>query len=263
MTVVPKVPEVPDSRNTKKIVNPARNWCFTLNNYSEEDINNIKECEELEEFVFQEETGQSGTKHLQGYIKFLKKRRPFEVFKNNSFHWEVCRNISASKLYCQKADTRTGEVFIKNKSEYSINIELYDWEKRICEILDSEPDDRTLHWIWESEGGVGKTTFQKWVFLNYKKVIVLSGKSSDMKYGVVKFQETNGYLPRIVLINIPRTSIDYVSYAGIEDIKDMFFYSGKYEGGMVCGPSPHVLIFANERPQLENVSQDRWNIIKL
>ena len=43
----------------------------------------------------------------------------------------------------------------------------------------------------------------------------------------------------------------------------MFFFSGKYEGGMVCGPNPHVLIFANDEPDTHKMSADRWIIKEL
>jgi len=61
------------------------------------------------------------------------------------------------------------------------------------------------------------------------------------------------------LINIPKCQ-DHISWGGIEQVKDMFFYSPKYEGGMVCGPSPHVMIFSNKEPSMEAMSQDRWKI---
>jgi len=44
----------------------SRNWCFTLNNYMEAEIKNI--CKDDYQYIFQEETGTSGTPHLQGLI---------------------------------------------------------------------------------------------------------------------------------------------------------------------------------------------------
>ena len=70
--------------------------------------------------------------------------------------------------------------------------------------------------------------------------MVLGGKSADMKNGVVEYQKNNTCLPEIVVLNIPRSfNSDYLSYTGIEEVKDMFFNSGKYEGGMIDGNSPH------------------------
>jgi hypothetical protein len=82
-----------------------------------------------------------------------------------------------------------------------------------------------------------------------------------MKNCVLSYYETNNRLPKIVLIDIPRsTNTDFLSYQGIEEIKNMFFFSGKYEGGMVCGKPPHMFIFANEYPNTNKCSQDRWKI---
>jgi len=97
-----------------------------------------------------------------------------------------------------------------------------------------------------------------------KGVVVLSGKASDMKNGIIKFEEANEMLPTIVLINIPRcTDVDHISWQGIEEIKDMFFFSPKYESGMICGKNPHVIIFSNEPPPERKLSDDRWKIIRI
>jgi len=54
-----------------------------------------------------------------------------------------------------------------------------------------------------------------------------------------------------------------MSYTGMEEIKDMFFYSGKYEGGMVCGRNPHVMVFANEPPDYDKMSANRWKVTEI
>ena len=142
-------------------------------------------------------------------------------------------------------------------------MDLYDWQKTIIKKIKEVPDDRSIYWFWEPEGCRGKTTFQKYIYLNFDNVIVLSGSAHDMKNGIVQYKERMGVLPKIVLINIPRSKSGFVSYTGIEEIKDMFFFSGKYEGGMVCGPNPHVLIFANDEPDTHKMSADRWIIKEL
>lgn len=96
--------------------------------------------------------------------------------------------------------------------------------------------------------------------MNYRNTIVLSGKANDMKNGIIQYLKNNERTPDIILINITRTKQAYLSYAGIEQIKDMFFYCGKYEGGMVCDTSPHVICFSNDEPDYDRVSIDRWKI---
>ncbi len=243
---------------------PAKYWCFVLNNYTDADIQEFKNIDssKVPRLVFQEEIGENGTPHLQGALMFKTKGRPFNLISHKKTHYEKMHKKSNPKKlfnYACKKDTRNGEMYCRGwEAPYEIQINLYPWQHTIAENLKLEPDDRKINWIWEPNGCAGKTTFQKWIFSNFGKVIVLSGKGADMKNGIIQYQEKNGVLPTIVLINVPRTSIDYLSFTGIEEIKDMFFYSGKYEGGMVCGKSPHVYIFANTSPDLNKMSADRW-----
>lgn len=254
------------SGNTKQI-HPAKHWCFTLNNYSRGDITDIKEMSSaiVPRFVFQEEKGENGTPHLQGYVQFATKKRPKGIFKNHKIHWEKTRDVKKAIEYCQKEDTRNGEIYYRGiEPKYTIKIRHWQpWMYKVLSIVDSEPDERKIHWIWEPEGNRGKTIFSKWLFLNREQVVILSGKAHDMKSTVFKYIEKNNMHPRTVLMNIPRSKTGFVSYTGIEEIKDMFFYSGKYEGGQVCGPNPHVIVMANAEPEYEKMSEDRWDIINI
>lgn len=251
------------SGNTKQIP-PSKYWCFTLNNYTSQDIDMFKNSDSsiVPKLLFQQEKGESGTPHLQGVLMFSTKKRPFSVFSNKKIHWEKCRKVDASIAYCQKSDTRIGEPYFRGiQRPYTCEIaKFYYWQKDIMEILKGNPDERILYWYWESKGCAGKTTFQKYIFTHYEGVLIVSGKASDMKHAVVDYINREKLFPKIILCNIPRSSLNYISWTGIEEVKDMFFHSGKYEGGQVCGPNPHFFIFANERPELHNVSEDRWVI---
>lgn len=255
--------------NTNQI-SPAKHWCFTLNNFTDNDLSVMKSIDRsiITRYIFQTEIGEKGTPHIQGYLEFKTKKRPMSVFKSTSWgsrvHWEKTKFIDKAIDYCRKSDTFTGRRESRNITlPYSIDITFYDWQKKLFNILKETPDDRSIYWIWEDKGNRGKTVFQKYIFLNLDSVVVLSGSAHDMKNGILQYEAKSKCLPKIVLINIPRSKLDYVSYTGIEEIKDMFFFSGKYEGGMVCGPSPHIFIFANDTPDRHKLSKDRWKIIKI
>lgn len=268
------VPTVPEGGNTispsvkakpskKKTISPAKRWSFTLNNYTDEDFCSI--CSTIRAKcsigIIGKEIGEEcGTPHLQGYLEFKSKTRPLTHFKTSKIHWEKSKgNRKDNITYCSK----DGDVWYHGiQKPYTLTIDnFYDWENYVLDILKNEPDDRSIHWIWEQSGCAGKTTFCKYIFMNYENAIVLSGKASDMKNAIIDYQNTNSCLPKIVLIDIPRsTNTDFLSYQGIEEIKNMFFYSGKYEGGMVCGAPPHLFVFANEPPNKTKCSADRWRI---
>uniref|UniRef100_UPI004049B2EE hypothetical protein n=7 Tax=Pseudomonadati TaxID=3379134 RepID=UPI004049B2EE len=63
--------------------------------------------------------------------------------------------------------------------------------------------------------------------------------------------------------DIPRSQLDYLSYTGIEEVKNGCFFSSKYESEMVLYNSPHIIVFANEEPTYHKLSSDRWNVVDL
>lgn len=259
------------SGNTKQIP-PAKHWCFTLNNYTISEMEMFKTSNSsiVPRLIFQQEKGEEKeTPHLQGYLMFASKKRPFSVFKNcNRIHWEKMKGTVDDNIkYCSKDSDRIAgtEVYLRGIElpfKQSIK-ELKKWQSHILDILKEKPSDRHIYWYWEDKGGIGKTTFQKYVFTHLDNVLICSGKSADMKHAVVDFIEKRKMYPKIILVNIPRASLDYISWSGIEEVKDMFFHSGKYEGGQVCGPCPHMIMFANEPPDKTKVSKDRWKIKEL
>lgn len=99
---------------TKKMEAPqSKKWCFTLNNYSEEDQACVQawECKYL---VYGRETApETGTRHLQGYVVFLKNARLSAVKKlGPRCHWEVARGSHKQAAdYCKKE----GDVFEKGE----------------------------------------------------------------------------------------------------------------------------------------------------
>lgn len=91
-------------------ITKARGYCFTLNNYTAEDIDNLVKLEI--EYGFQEETGESGTPHLQGYL-YYPNAVSFETVKKllPRAHIEKMQNLAKSRNYCRKEETRTGAVY--------------------------------------------------------------------------------------------------------------------------------------------------------
>ena len=80
----------------------ARHWCFTLNNYTEEQYDEILGLD-TEYLVVGREVGESGTPHLQGYLTLRKKGRVLKLLKKSKPHWEVMRGTPRQASdYCKK-----------------------------------------------------------------------------------------------------------------------------------------------------------------
>lgn len=248
-------------------ISPAVRWCLTLNNYTESELHIISSIvPEVCKFgIIGTEVGESGTPHLQGYLEFKSKKRPKSVIGIPRIHWEKAKGDRKSNIdYCSKE----GNIILKHPKERVIKTiskdMFYAWEHKIIDELQDEPDDRTINWYWSEEGGTGKTSFCKYLVV-HEKCIVLGGKASDCRNGIVEYAKVNnGETPERIIINIPRSfDKSYVSYEAFENLKDMIFYSGKYEGGMVCGNCPHLYIFSNFKPDYDKLSNDRWRIFDI
>lgn len=82
----------------------TRGWCFTINNYSEEDILFLKQLETTYLCFGKEIAPTTGTPHLQGYLR-LKNPKSWETMKelHKTAHWEAAKaGIGANRRYCSK-----------------------------------------------------------------------------------------------------------------------------------------------------------------
>jgi len=127
-------------------------------------------------------------------------------------------------------------------------------------MLKEPPNDRDIHWIWNPTGvgRAGVTTFQKWVMSHVNGTIVLcNSKASDIKHAIVAYQKKHNSVPVCILLN---ASTEFADWQDIEEVKDMLFFSAKCKSNMICGPSPHVMIFANEPPPKSKMASTRWKV---
>lgn len=262
--------------NTKSAVKKSkrsRGWCFTWNNYTNDDIKYIedefkKECHSYK-YVFQEEIGDSGTPHVQGCF-YSKEPIRFETVKNMlpKCHIEPCKKWKKSIEYCSKPETRNGKVYHNIKDLVIKYIpkdplkgkELYEFQKNIIDIINGEPDDRTIRWYYDENGCKGKSALCKHLIINRKDIIVCSGKVADVKYGITKYIEKYGIGPRIIIFDFVRSNEEYISYEALESVKNGYFYNTKYESEMVCYEYPHVICMANFKPDVAKLTADRWII---
>lgn len=83
----------------------SKSWCFTLNNWTVEELNTICEWDTslISRAIFGKEIGESGTPHLQGVVTFRSAKR-LSALKRllPRAHWEITKCVSASEVYCKK-----------------------------------------------------------------------------------------------------------------------------------------------------------------
>lgn len=135
---------------------------------------------------------------------------------------------------------------------------LRDWQQALYDLLSLPPNDRNIIWIYDYVGNAGKSLFIRYYM--YKHIgdcIQLSGRVTDMQYTY------NG--ERVVFFDISRTQAEHMDhlYDFAEQLKNGIFHSSKYQGQMKVFNPPHVVFFANSKPEIQKWSQDRCILVTL
>lgn len=251
----------------KKDTRPAgaERWLFTWPNYPEDWVEQLEPVFEGCKWIGGYEIAPTtGTPHIQGYVEFPLRVRPIG-YKGapKEIHWG-----DKNGKPCKMPRYKCTEYCTKEKRGYEGNlkppracpvIELYGWQLRAKEQFESEPAKRPIFWWWSVSGCRGKSDFARWLVQN--GALICAGKAADMKYSIVKHHEKTGEYPWAVVFDVPRSSAQYLSYTGIEEIKNGVFSSSKYESAPVEMPYCHVFVLANFPPVLDRddvMSVDRW-----
>lgn len=250
----------------------ARRWCLTANNPTDSTMSQLSHLKAKTEYwIFAKETGESGTPHIQGYFEAKNQMRLSTLKKIiPGAHFEVAKgNRKQNYDYCAKDGDFESNIEkkwsleeLKNlvRAEYK-DVVWRPWQKDVLELIAGGISARTIYWIWEPTGNTGKSYLAKYLLLE-SSTILASGKGSDILHGVSRAIE-DGRLPRLIIIDVPRVSTQYVSYQAIELLKNGCAFSGKYESATLVFPHPHVICFANSPPIRGNMSNDRWAVYKV
>lgn len=254
-------PDTVHGGNTKH-----RAWCLTINNWKGDTPDTDESMCKVDKYICQKEVGKEGTEHLQAVVYF-NNARSFGNVKSifPTAHIEVCKDLDAAKRYCCKEDSRVSGPWAKEwsipkpKKPLKILVEqqLYEWQKDIEDEIKEDAEDRRINWIYETEGNAGKTALCKYLASKYNVAYISGGKAGDIKYQVASMANLEDL---VVLFDFARVLEGKVSYTAIEELKNGIFNSPKYESRSVIMNSPHVYIFANWLPEVENLSKDRWLI---
>lgn len=141
--------------------------------------------------------------------------------------------------------------------------DLYAWQMDMCDLLAEKVNDRIIYWLWDYKGGSGKTALMRHLACTRDDVLIVGGRATDMRFAVAGYVEKNHQGPKVIILNLARTVEDFVSYQGIEQVKDALFANTKYESGQVLYNPPHLVVFANFPPDTSKLSSDRWKIMEI
>lgn len=130
------------------------------------------------------------------------------------------------------------------------------WQQALHDEMEAPPSPRSVIFYVDVEGGKGKTWFQQWYLTKYprKTQVLTIGKRDDIAYMIDQTKS-------VFFFNIPRGGMEFLQYTILEQLKDRMVSSCKYVSRMkYLVEMPHVIVFSNEEPDMNKMSQDRYDI---
>lgn len=239
-------------------------------------------------WIYQIEVGkETGKYHLQCFLRTTdKKRRPKQLAKELATRYmhftgivvQAAHDPEALKYYCMKDDSKVGEkqwndqqqqagVGSVYKDKYmghelkKVFDEPRPWQHWLNKLIESEPDDRTIYWICEEDGNVGKSIACKaHCFFDKSCCRIPVGTANQLKSYACGMEQRRTYF-----IDVPR------SLGNQSNMRDVFEAIEEIKNGWVCCAmygkvqelfmkNPHVICFANFLPEQGLQSFDRWSL---
>ena len=260
-------------------------WIFSITWFNSTDAQPVahKAFEKLaKKFVYQWELSPTTKReHCQGYINTRKRYFPgpkgqckplakqLSALGMKGVTVKVASDAGKEKLkmYCMKDDTRIAGPWADRPIYMGKDLACmklpYEWQKDMQEIIESDPDDRTVYWIDDGTGSVGKSKFCKYNRLKKKCVRIPLGNATQLKTNVI----ANGP-SRCYVVDLPRTigstekMQDLIS--AIEEVKNGWVVSAMHgKCHELLMEPPHVIVFSNMPPPFSLMSADRWKVYKI
>lgn len=225
------------------------------------------------DYIFQLERGTELQKlHWQCYLKLSDKSRIRtllnllnEPFQDSSpYRVKPCslRGARQLKTYCMKKETSIGHLRTLRKLYRGEDLAPMStplpWQSDLLSVISTEPDDRTIHWVYNPRGCVGKSMLVKHLVYNELAVRIPTCTATQIKNGVILLGPA-----RVYLVDIPRT------LGKNENLEDIMSSLESVKGGLVQSMMygipkqllmmpPHVFCFSNHPAPKSMASSDRW-----
>lgn len=130
------------------------------------------------------------------------------------------------------------------------------WQQNLADDLADAPCSRSIKFFVDYEGGKGKSWFVRWYLSQFpgQTQFLSIGKRDDIAH-VVKIQTT------VFLVDVPRGQMEFLQYGVLEQLKNRLVFSPKYNSETkTLLATPHVVVFSNEDPDMEKMTEDRYDI---
>lgn len=248
--------------STRDSMTDAKWWDFTCpEDKASSDEELIERLDQLcDRYVFGHEVGkENGYRHIQGRVVFKVGKELATIKKQTcewlpSAHW--CKTHVRNFDYCEKEGNyvRSWEGALR---KYAL-ITLRPWQEEALDLWENQ-NDRQILCITDYIGNRGKTFFSKYMEATHRADVcpVTDGEASNYIEYCLN-HPAKGYIfdvPRCDTIKGKKNM-----WKAIEQIKNGLLYDRRYTSRKMWIDPPKIMVFANELPDRENLSADRWQL---
>lgn len=210
---------------------------------------------DIHKWIYAKETGQGGYEHWQVRLytscSFEELKGAFpEAHIEQSTEWGeyerkegnfVCSEDTSDILRCRYGKLRKNQSAILRKV--------------------MQQSDRGIHVVYDPSGNTGKSFLCRYLY--ERGIGFYVPPTVRTTQGIIQYVASGYRGQKIIVIDIPRSSKwTNELYEGIEAIKDGLVYDTRYSAKMRDIWGVKILCLTNTMPQLDNLSKDRWKLLK-
>lgn len=223
-----------------------------------------------QKWVFQLERGaEAGRLHYQGAFQLGKKKRKTALIRawtklGLNAKWltvQPAASLGAFE-YSQKEDTRVDGPWADHPIYTGQDLKCmrtpFPWQREVMNQIEKKPDDRTINWVYNPAGNVGKSKLIKYLCFTKQAKAIGIGTATQLKTKICTAGPNRCYL-----LDMPRSRgkderLEDI-FSAIEEIKNGFVSTAMYgkDQELMFMP-PHVWVFSNHPAPTEKMSGDRW-----
>jgi hypothetical protein len=159
-------------------------------------------------------------------------------------------------VYREKYQTVMTSALMENAKE-DYNLILRPWQKKVLNLLVDQGDRRVL-WVWDYDGNSGKSELCKFLMMKMDFQLLPPGRTHVLSGLINPFAK--GFVFDCARNSFSANGIGRINamYEVLEDLKNKFLISGKYKGSEKIILHNTIIVFANQLPNLDRLSLDRW-----
>lgn len=186
--------------------------------------------------------GQGGTRFTE--IIKLAKRGEWETLENE-FAEEYCRNyfqLKRMRLEVENDETLDDKL-----------TQLRPWQESVLDKLRRQ-DARKILFVVDVKGGQGKSVLTQHLLSTENTWACQGGKTADLMNSYKKGAE-------FAIFDMARCNKpDWYPWNFMENLKSGWFTATKYEGGFKKFRKPKIVVFMNQDPPRDKLSEDRYEV---